>query len=950
MKTNLISALLILAIPAIVRAGETSSLQVWPDDWMGDTALFIFEPETDQLRLDAPREADDSYIFKSSDAIEDARWETSFHFDFNPSSANFLKIYLATDGGENFENGFYLVAGTTSDNICLWERRGGEDRLLIEGVEDRLDHSPVNARVRVMRERGGSWLLETDAGDGWQTEGEAQSDFGFPGSQFGFSCHYTKTRCDKFRLGPLSISGEAYRDTVPPEMKSVEVLNGYTLEIDFSETIDPSLSDAMVETSSGAMGVHEMEYNETGTQAVVRLDQQLSDAEEKEMSLSGWCDEAGNAMNDTTFVYSYQAPRVTSLDATDYRHLKVCFNRSFPSGFMEPRFFCFEDTSYNVAETERAGSNCYLLRLKSALPDAQEMNVHIGDLVLPGGDTIPEGPYPVYYHEASPFDLAITEIMHDPSPPALLPESEYIELLNRSELPVNLKNMNLQINGRDNILPSQWLFPNEYVVLFRKNDDGWDFPNSLPLEKWHALTNGGGEIVLRNPSGQVVTAFRYPGVLETSKEFKQKGGWSFEVIDPDNLSGSLRNWAYCRNDTGGSPGKKNSVDGPHPDGVPPSLKDAWLESDSVLVLDFGEPVKVPRRPGSAIKEISDGVVCDSLFLDSVFRDRLTVAFHQPLPVHQVQSLEITDALVDQAGNVFPGPDTLRFGRPGPVDSLDIVINELMYDPPPEGGDYVELYNCSGRIAALDSICLARAGEGNDPEELVPLSDRTRWFLPGQHLCFTPEPAWVEENYPGAEVASLRSLPNLPNYVNDGGKVFLTRKNGRIIDLFPYLPGLHFPLLSDTKAVALERTRPDAPSGSPSTWHSASSVTGYGTPGAPNSQKSQPTRPDPDPFFELSPEVFTPDLDGFNDRLIISYSFNREGYKGTIKIFDSDGRPVKTLLNNKLLGASGHVEWDGTRDDQTLCPPGIYVVWGEVFNTEGNVKRHKATCVLGVRGE
>ncbi|MGM0375745.1 MAG: lamin tail domain-containing protein, partial [Bacteroidota bacterium] len=612
MKTNLISALLILALPAFAQTSETSSWQVWPDEWTGDTALFMFDPETEQLQLDAPSDAADACIFKSSGAIEDARWETSFHFDFNPSSANYLKIYLATDGREGFENGFYLVAGTTSDNICLWERQNGDDRLLIEGAEDRLDHSPVDVRVRVNRQRGGQWMLETDAGDGWQAEGEARSDFGCPVSHLGFSCHYTKTRCDKFRLGPLAVSGEAYRDTVPPEVNDVEVLNGYSLNVDFSEKIDSSLSNPAVETFSGATNIYEIEYNEARTEATVTLDHQLPGAEEEELFLKGWCDDDGNAMDDTTFVYSYQVPRVTSFEAIDYRHLEVCFNRPLPSGFMQSRFFCLEDTSYNVTETERTGEKCFLLRLKRPLPDAQEMNVNIEKMVLPAGDTIPRGPYPVYHHEASPFDLVITEVMHDPSPPALLPETEYIELFNRSELPVDLENMNLQINGKDNVLPAHLLFPDEYVVLFRKDDDDPGFPNSLPLDKWHALTNGGGEIVLRNPSDEVVAAFRYPATL-SGKRYKQAGGWSFEVIDPENLSCSYRNWAYCQNETGGSPGKQNSVDGPHPDVVPPSLKDAWLENDSVLVLDFGEPVQIPDVEKQPVRMLTSGLVCDTVF-------------------------------------------------------------------------------------------------------------------------------------------------------------------------------------------------------------------------------------------------------------------------------------------------------------------------------------------------
>jgi len=44
----------------------------------------------------------------------------------------------------------------------------------------------------------------------------------------------------------------------------------------------------------------------------------------------------------------------------------------------------------------------------------------------------------IMYYQAFRYDLIFTEIMADPSPPAGLPEYEYLEIFNRSKVKINL--------------------------------------------------------------------------------------------------------------------------------------------------------------------------------------------------------------------------------------------------------------------------------------------------------------------------------------------------------------------------------------------------------------------------------------------------------------------------------------------------------------------------------
>jgi hypothetical protein len=770
---------------------SATSFKLFPEPWSGDTALFIFHPEDSLLQLVAPEESGEAYLWHSSSAFESAVWETGFLMEFNPSSSNYLQIYLATDDTASFQNGFYLIAGTSGDNISLWERNNGENFLLIEGTEDRLDTSPASARIRVTRRKGGHWKLETHTGNGWQTEGTATRKRGFPSLFAGFSCHYTKTRCDKFFLEPLEISGEAYKDTVPPRIESMQVKNGYTLELTFSEPINKTTSSTFLTISETVDNlIHKTEFDATFSNAIIHLRQKLPDAQNGKLTFSGWCDQGEACLKDTTLNYSYLSPMVMEVNVLDYVTIEILFNQKMPEEIMVPDYFMADHLPDGVSELEPLTDEKFLLHLSHKIPDATETSLLINSLILPTGDTIPPGPYFLYYHEAAFSDLVITEIMNDPSPAALLPETEYLELFNRSNLPVNLKKMTIGINGNSFELPEYILFPGNYVAL---TADETDFSNAVVPEKWKALPNSGGEIVLLNPSGQVTTALRYPGVL-SGPQFKQDGGWSLECIDADNLSGALSNQAYCNNDRGGTPGVENSVVNSNPDMQGPGIFVAWLANDSVLMLDFGEPLSASTVNKDGFDISPKHVKIEELSADSIFGDILAITFQEKLIPNEVITVSVSPSLSDLADNAYSGPSTLNFGLPGSTDSLDVVINELLFDPPVDGCDYVELYNHSDKILALDSLCLARNGDNQTPETLVPLSDKCRWFLPKTHLCFANDANWVKKHYERPDGSNIISLPGLPNYVSAGGVVFVTRKNGTILESMNLSPALHFPML------------------------------------------------------------------------------------------------------------------------------------------------------------
>jgi len=165
----------------------------------------------------------------------------------------------------------------------------------------------------------------------------------------------------------------------------------------------------------------------------------------------------------------------------------------------------------------------------------------------------------------------------------------------------------------------------------------------------------------------------------------------------------------------------------------------------------------------------------------------------------------------------------------------------------------------------------------------------------------------------------------------------------VIDYFKYDEGMQFALLNDSKGVSLERIDFDRPSSDRTNWHSASQTAGFATPAYENSQHYGAAKADG--TINLSPELFSPDEDGINDVLTISYQFDNSGYVGNISIYDSKGRLIKNLVKNELLGTRGSYSWDGIDENKEKARIGIYVVYFEAFDLTGNVKHYKSPCVV-----
>ena len=101
-------------------------------------------------------------------------------------------------------------------------------------------------------------------------------------------------------------------------------------------------------------------------------------------------------------------------------------------------------------------------------------------------------------------------------------------------------------------------------------------------------------------------------------------------------------------------------------------------------------------------------------------------------------------------------------------------------------------------------------------------------------------------------------------------------------------------------------------------------------------------------ISLNPNPFSPDNDGFEDFTIINYNLTQAISQVRIKIFDSKGRLVRTLLNNQASGSSGSVIFDGLDDDKKALRIGIYIVFLEALNDNSGIVETLKTVVVVAR--
>ena len=531
-------------------------------------------------------------------------------------------------------------------------------------------------------------------------------------------------------------------------------------------------------------------------------------------------------------------------------------------------------------------------------------------------------------------DIVFSEIMANPGGS----DPEYVEFYNRSNKTFNLRNCLYFYGTNSYKLPDTEIKPHEYFVL-TKTTAVANFPEDVKVfgvTSFPTLANTGRLLMFGLDNGTLLSWFEYADNMYGSAE-KKAGGWSLECIDLENKSNIAFNWTGS-DIAGGTPGKVNSVKKVNPDTQIPTLTGIQTLENNEIQLTFSKPMNRKTLTDKSSYTLSNNSYEIKALTPNYPQGTEIILQLNALPPQGVM-IELELAGVKDLSGFGLENKKILLGSGYEASENEIVINEILFNPPAGGNEYVEIYNKSDKAFDLRflSITSRRPSDGA-LNKLYELASTPLLLQPQEYLVITKSQDLVCSFYecrPSSSFVELSVMPSLAN--TSGCAVLINNRTNEIIDEFAYNEKMHTAGISNKKGIALERVDYNRPANDTENWQSASASSGFGTPGYENSQYN------PNTGIEDGITIIYPEINA--DNYSIQYRFNSSGYRCRAYVYDMTGKMVNIIANNELLGTEGNLNWNGKRNSGQTLASGIYLIYMEVFDTKGVVKTFKKPIVV-----
>ncbi|MGL4957047.1 MAG: lamin tail domain-containing protein [Bacteroidales bacterium] len=536
-------------------------------------------------------------------------------------------------------------------------------------------------------------------------------------------------------------------------------------------------------------------------------------------------------------------------------------------------------------------------------------------------------------------DIVFSELMIKPNTESEFPE-EYIELYNRSDEDIDMSNWKIERPSNQGRITAGVIKSKEYALIGKPACE----QGSLEVSNRPNLLDAGTTLTLKDDCDVPIAIVSYSDTWYADDVKKSEGGWSLEKLDLNNLQETAALWRASVDERRGTPCAPNSVATTLKDTEPPVCIGFSIDKQYVN-LQFNEVLSAEHLIPPNFELEGGYGSATHLYFSQTEPTSIRLAFAHILEQNKAYRILSQNSICDLAGECITSFEQ-EIGFGGLPKSNDIVINEVLFNPNSGGVDFVELYNRSNNIVELEDIKIAnRKTTSSLIDKMYSLPRYT--LFPNTYVVLSTNPDIVQSQYSCKNPQAFIRLNTLPTYANEQGCVVLLNTDSTLLEEFYYTDKMHNNILSNKKGVSLERINPNRPVNEQSNWLSAAQLFGFATPTYKNSQHSD-SEGDTERVVSISPEVFSPDGDGFDDALFINYNLPQSGYIANVRVFNAAGKLVKTLLQNVTLATEGRFSWDGIGNNGSLVPIGVYVVHIEFFALNGKVKRYKRTCVVAKR--
>ena len=546
--------------------------------------------------------------------------------------------------------------------------------------------------------------------------------------------------------------------------------------------------------------------------------------------------------------------------------------------------------------------------------------------------------------------VVITEIMFYPD--TLAAYTEYIEIYNAGDTPVHLEGWHigdsLDLDEIQPVSEELWLAPGQFGVILDPgyfgradiyNDRIPDTARVFTIEdarfgRYGLPNDRSATLYLVTATGDTIQRVSY--IADNSP------GFSEEKIHL-TVDNRLENWGNGRLFRG-TPGTINSIS--------PKLYDLGITQVERLTstVIVGEPVTFRW------KIINHGLQRAEQFRMFVFWDKnlnnqMDTA-DDTFQVENLSPLEPGDTL-DVSFTVTPdhaGVQKLGFFLEYLSDQdtrnnmviqellvedpdVELVINEIMFEPQSGDAEWIEIYNLGIRAVNLRYYCFS---DFRDTVGFAPVDD----ILPaGAYRVLSGDSAILWQY--GVEPALVQILPRFPTLNNDVDELSILSLTGRVLDRVRYFGDWYGRDVG--KGTSLEKIHPGLSGQDSRNW--AASVAGSGsTPGRQNSVYVEVLPPAVQ--IRIQPNPFSPDGDGWEDYTIIQFQVPIETAYARVVIYDLAGRPIRQLVNDQPIAHQAQFVWDGRDDHGRMARTGLYICLIQVRNKQRKLYQEaKATVVL-----
>lgn len=647
-------------------------------------------------------------------------------------------------------------------------------------------------------------------------------------------------------------------------------------------------------------------------------------------------------------IIDHDPPTLLNCSVVDATHLQLSFNEALDeTSALNPTNYSIDNGMGHPASVGFGENQAMVvLKLEREIGNGVNYTLNICNIKDLWGNVMEATSTTFSIYEASEYDMVINEIMADPTPVVGLPEWEYVELYNTTSYAIDLEGWQIQIGSNDNTFGSHVLPPHGYLILCHRDavQELKTFGECVGFSSF-SVGNTSSAMYLYSKEGVLVSRVNFSSSWYHDSD-KNNGGWSVEQIDPLNPCAGASNWTASVDASGGTPGRLNSVNGEN--SLSPKVERISMFSNYIVQLWFDQQM----NPASLMETQNYLVEALDEHPEQANFNPNDAAFVELIFSHGFEEGRVYTLIINNVANCvgtsIEAETRVQFGIPNEIAEGEILINEILFDPISPGVDYVELYNNTDKTFDLSTLMLGVVRESfPNPADttLKEISGDSRLFLPQTYVLLSSNSEIVGQQYE-CPTDNFVQMASFPSYANSGGTAILMGKDGTVVDQMYFSENMHYPLLKVTKGVSLERVAFDQPSMNADNWHSAAERVGFGTPGYANSmmQNAEPSQDE----ISISPDVFSPDGDGFDDACFINYRFDAAGYTMNTYIFNVAGQLVRHLVKGELVGQEGSVLWNGLDNNGNRVPVGVYVVVTEVFNFDGKVKQFKNAAVVGTR--